>query len=110
MIPGVSTARSGWVEEGGSRHPDPPGAGNQSFRAPSRTIALSGIGVVAFILSLVWYLYAKESLSVDGKWVPTERQVAHQANPDDYVEALRTLVRRRAGAADISQWSEFLDK
>ena len=97
----------GWKRGLAYRHPDPPGAGNQSFRAPPRTIALSGIGVVVFILSLVWCLYAKESLSIDGKWAPTE---AHQANPDDYVEALRTLVRRRAGAADISQWSEFLDK
>jgi hypothetical protein len=93
----------GWRRRLAYRHPDPPGAGDQSLRAPPRTIALSGIGVVAFILSLVWCLYAKESLSVDGKWVPTERQVAHQANPDDYVEALRTLVLRSAGAADISQ-------
>ena len=91
----------GWKRGLAYRHPDPPGAGNQSFRAPPRTIALSGIGVVAFILSLVWCLYAKEPLSVDGKLAPSEREAAHQANPDDYVEALRTVVRRRAGAVDI---------
>ena len=42
----------GWKRGLAYRHPDPPGAGNQSFRAPPRTIALSGIGVVVSVAEL----------------------------------------------------------
>jgi hypothetical protein len=103
VIPEVHTLQSSEEEEwtGAALHSR--GAGNQSFHAPPRTIALSGVAVVAFILSLVWCLYAKELPGVDGKWVQAERQAAYQANPDDYVEGFLTLVLRRAGATDISQ-------
>ena len=79
------------------------GAGNQSLRHSPGTTALSGMAILAFILSLGWYLYSAESPTVGGKWALRQHQPSYQTNPDDYVEGLMTLVLRRAGAADVPQ-------
>jgi hypothetical protein len=98
----IHTVQSGGVEErlGASLYHDLCGAGSQSFHAPPRVGALSAIAFVAFVLSLGWCLYAAESPGVDVKWAQAQRQAAHQAIPDDYVERLLTLVLQRAGATD----------
>ena len=85
------------------RYLHPRGAGNQSLRHSPGTTALSGMAIVAFILSLGWYLYSAESPAVGGKWALAQQQPSYQTNPDDYVEELMTLVLSRAGAADVSQ-------
>ena len=89
-VPEIYTVRSGVLC-----------GGNQSFHVSPRTAALLAIAFVAFILSLGWYVYVAESASVRGKWAQAERQAAHQAVPDDYVERLMTLVLHRAGATDM---------
>ena len=102
VVPEIHTVRSGRAEEwlGASLYLDLCGAGSQSFHDPPRVGALSAIALVAFVLSLGWCLYAAESPGVDGKWAQAQRQAAHQAIPDDYVERLLTLVPQRAGATD----------